>query len=83
LTEGKGLWSNVIHQKYIKPELVEEWIRNLVKKWQNASIVWKAMVIIFPLNVKSLAWKVGKGTRVRIGIDPWVGCKEGFNHLGA
>jgi hypothetical protein len=78
LLDGNGLWIKVIQHKYIKPESVEEWVRNPVKKWKNASIIWKAMVIVFPLIVKNLIWKVGKGSKVQIGLDPWVGSGESF-----
>ena len=29
----------------------------------------------FDLIGQSLVWRIGTGTEVRIGIDPWIGCK--------
>jgi len=43
------------------------------KSFQNASVIWKAVILSFPLIGKWLVWKVGAGNRVRLGNDPWVG----------
>jgi hypothetical protein len=49
LIQGSGLWAQVIKEKYIAPDTMEEWVRNPVKRIQNASIIWKAIVTAFPL----------------------------------
>jgi hypothetical protein len=48
------------------------------KKILNASIIWKAIVSAFPLIGNWLVWKIGKGDKVQIGLDPWIGCKESY-----
>ena len=37
----------------------------------TGSILWKALVLAFPVVGYWLVWKVGKGYKVRIGADPW------------
>lgn len=66
----RGLWCNIAIPKYIKPFTVEEWIRLPTKTYQNASIIWKVVVFAFPLIKDWLVWKVGDGTRMRLGEDP-------------
>ena len=52
-----------------------EWIRSPVKKKKNISIVWKAVLWDFDIIGNHLVWNIGNGNVVRIGIDPWLGCK--------
>jgi hypothetical protein len=52
---------------------MEVWIRNPVKNWHNASIIWKAIILAFPSIGYCLAWKARSGRGVRIGYDPWLG----------
>jgi hypothetical protein len=49
LVQGSGLLVQFIKEKYLALYSVEEWIRNPVKKLQNASIVWKAVILAFLL----------------------------------
>ena len=46
-----------------------------VKKKRCMSICWKVVLWSFDLIGNYLIWKVGNGANVRIGMDPWVGCK--------
>ena len=52
-----------------------DWIRSTVKKKKNISICWKAVLWAFVLIGNFMVWKIGSGNAVRIGLDPWVGCK--------
>lgn len=76
-----GFWSHVVKQKYIEPDSVEDWIRSPTKSHHNASILWKAVTIAFLLVGRWLVWKVGKGSKVRLGEDPWVGCEASYRLL--
>ena len=62
-------------QKYISPLSILDWIRVDVKKRKGISICWKAILWSFDLIGQSLVWRIGARTKVRIGIDPWLGCK--------
>jgi hypothetical protein len=49
LIQGCKLRAQVIRDKYIALNSVEVWVRNHVKRIQNASIVWKVVNTSFPL----------------------------------
>ena len=57
---------------------MEDWIKNLIKKWKNALIIWKEMVLSLPLIGKWLVWEIGNKRKLGMGADPWVGSAEGF-----
>jgi hypothetical protein len=79
LISDTNMWTHVIVQKYITPNSIEDWIRRPQKAPSTSSIIWKAMISSFSVVGDSLAWKVGKGNRLRIGIDPWPG--SGTSHI--
>jgi hypothetical protein len=70
-----SLWTQVVIQKYIRPASIQDWIRNPLKRFPLASIIWKALVSSFDVIGDSLAWRIGKGNQVWIGRDPWPGCR--------
>ena len=72
---GLGLWVKIAIQKYFYPMTILDWIRSNVKKKKNISICWKAALWAFDLIGNFLVWKIGSGNAIRIGLDPWVGCK--------
>eukprot|EP01018_Ginkgo_biloba_P034237 Gb_24170 [translate_table: standard] len=80
LISVNGLWSKVMIQKYIEQDSMEDWIRRPTKTHNNASIIWKVVVLAFPLVGTWLVWTVGRGNRVRLEEDPWAGC-GGFHRL--
>ena len=45
-----------------------------VKKKKNISICWKAVLWYFDIIGDFLVWKIGNGSAVCIGLDPWIGC---------
>lgn len=57
-------------ERYIAPETVDGWIRYPVKSLNNVSIIWKAVILAFPLVGNWLVWCVGRGTKVQVGLDP-------------
>ena len=75
IIHGTGLWVKIVVQKYIHPLNILEWIRSPVKKKKNISIYWKAVLWAFDIIGIFLVWKIGNGTVVHIGLDPWIGCK--------
>lgn len=64
----------MVTHKYIAPDLVEDWVRNLGKSHVGGSVIWKAVVTSFPVIETNLAWNIGDGRRLRVEEDPWVGC---------
>ena len=72
----ESIWMQVIIHKYLAPKMVEEWIRNPKKTHAGGSVIWKAVVKSFNLIGPNLAWNVGNGRCVWIGVDPWVGCTQ-------
>ena len=72
---GSGLRVQIAMQKYIYPLTILDWIRVPVKNKKNISICWKAVLWAFDTIGTNLVWKVGNGVDLRIGLDPWVGCK--------
>ena len=63
----------MVIQKHIAPLYVLEWDRMENKNKGGASIIWKAMVQAFDIVGSGLAWRVGSGRWVRLGMDLWVG----------
>jgi hypothetical protein len=47
-----------------------------IQNIHNASIIWKALVMSFPLLGNCLVLKVGNGDKFIIGVDTWVRCGE-------
>ena len=45
----------------------------------SISICWKAVIWSFDIIGNNLVWNIGTGVVVRLGLDPWVGCK--WRHL--
>jgi hypothetical protein len=78
LIKGKGLWCQETLQKYIFLESIDDWIRRPRKSMHNVSIIWKDLILAFPLANDGLVWKVRNGTQVHLGVDPWVG--SGMDH---
>ena len=56
-----------------------EWVMLENKSKGGYSIIWKAMVQAYDLIGTGLVWRVGSGSRVQLGLDPWVG--SGRSHL--
>ncbi|XP_057808441.1 uncharacterized protein LOC131022916 [Salvia miltiorrhiza] len=48
----------------------------LASKAHNPSFVWKSLLVGRDLLVEGIAWRMGDGSRIRIGLDAWL--PDGF-----
>ena len=69
----------MVWHKYIASFSVSDWIRVTARQGAEISVVWKAVLKSLDVIRHGLAWKVGNGRRVRIGIGPWIG--SDLNHI--
>jgi hypothetical protein len=76
LVEGIGLWHRIIKEKYIPSISLLEWIRSTNKSYQKWNYHLESPHKFFPIIGDWLIWKVGKGSNILIGKDPWIGCSN-------
>lgn len=62
----KILGSKKCMKKYIDSDSIDDWLTNI----QSVSIIWREVVLAFPLVGNWLVLKVGCGTKVKVGEDP-------------
>jgi hypothetical protein len=51
----------------------KDWIKNPIKTFANASIIWQVLIRSFPRIGNWLAYRVGDNKKVRLGLNPWMG----------
>jgi len=73
LLKQNNLWVDVIHHKYIWPLAITDWICRPNWNRHGISGIWRAILNAMPIIRDSLLWRIGNGTSVCIGIDPWPG----------
>lgn len=73
------LWTTVVIEKYIKPYNLIEWMR--LPSWNswNSSVMCKELLKYFEIFRNGLAWRVGDGKSIQVGMDPWLG--SGINDI--
>ena len=69
---NEGLWHRVNLSKYLKMHLVVSWLRGKHFSIHGVSIFWRGFLQTLPWLGIFLAWKVGNGENVQIGIDPMI-----------
>ena len=57
----------------MKGLIVAEWIRSKKFSSRNASLMWRGFLQALPWMGIYLAWQVGSGENILLGIDPIVG----------
>ena len=58
--------------KYIAPDSVLDWIKKFLKiNIHPTTIIWKSVYKSLSVIKNGLAWKVGNGSQLGIGVDPW------------
>ena len=78
---GKGLWHDIINTKYMKNLPLELWIRYKSFNHRGGSIFWRSTCRHFHWIQNGLAWLIGDGKSLRIGLDPYAGATEGSYRL--
>lgn len=71
-----SLWKQILAQKNISLNTINDWIKREPKHIQNVSNQWKALSLAFALVGVFLAWKVSNGTTVRIRKDAIIDCNQ-------
>jgi len=74
-----SLWTRVIKRKYLALGSILDWVRNPRKSHRGGSVIWKGLVMAFPLIETNLAWAVGNGENLQVGKDPWMA--SGLHHI--
>jgi len=68
-----NLWSRVLIDKYLKGLAVLEWIKSDAITPGNISPIWHGFLDIIHEIRKHLAWQIGTGSVVHVGIDNFIG----------
>ena len=55
------------------------WLRGKNFNFRGVSVIWKGLLITLPWLGRSLAWQVGNGKDVLIGIDPIIGASNSYS----
>jgi hypothetical protein len=76
---NKGLWGKVMKEKYLENKEVEVWLRQERKYFKGASNIWKGLVKAYDILGHWVVWKIGRGTKLIVGKDPWIGCSGNYN----
>ena len=79
ILHSKGLWYQVLHFKYMKGCKVVDWLRYKHFSSRNVSVMWRGFIQALPWMGIHLAWQVGSGENVLLGIDPIVGSHSSFD----
>ena len=64
------MWVDIVKHKYIYPLSLLEWIRKPSKTKRNISSFWREAINAFDAIGDCLQWKIGRGDKVGVGIDP-------------
>lgn len=74
----KGLWGEITRKKYLKGVEVVSWLQKKHTSFPSASIIWKNIFYVLPIVKNWVAWKVGSGLRVLLGLVPFIGVGSGY-----
>jgi len=67
LENEKGLWQQIIQQKYLSHDLT-----SIVKGKNDDSPIWKDLLKVRPVYLKGRKIKTGRGDRTLFWLDPWL-----------
>ena len=70
LIATNSLWTDVVWHKYIAPISIIDWFRNSIRQASGVSVNWKVILKSMEVIRQGLAWKVGNGIQLHVGLDP-------------
>ena len=73
---NNGLWHQVLISKYLKNISIVSWLRKKNFSNRHVSVFWKGFIHTLPWIGKFLAWHVGNGMDIQLGIDPIIGTQS-------
>ena len=76
---NEGLWHRVLTNKYMKHLTVVAWLRGKRFCTHGVSTIWRGFLQTLPWLGSHLAWQVGNGEDIMIGIDPIIGVASSLN----
>jgi len=79
---GKGLWNRVLKKKYLKGIDLTSWLCIEEYKLPVASIILKHFMNLLLVIKRWMAWSIGNGKQVIIGLDPFIGSNDSYRITG-
>lgn len=76
---SEGLWGRIIRMKYLKRLPVHYFLCDHTLHSGEASTIWRSLLKSLPVIQHSIAWDVGRGTLVTVGIDPIPGLSDSYS----
>ena len=70
---NNSIWHRVLTSKYLKGLSVVDWLRRKTFGTRRVFVIWKGFLQTLPWMGCQVAWQVGNGSDVLIGIDPVIG----------
>ena len=74
----EGLWHHVLIAKYLKNLTVVAWPKDKRFSTRWVSIIWRGFLQTLPWLGSHLAWQVGNGKDILIGVDPIIGAPSSY-----
>lgn len=78
---GEGPWSNTIKMKYMGGKEMAHWYRLGRIGSKHGSAIWLSFRKIEHYFLKNLIWSFQSGSKIIIGIDPFISGREKFIFL--
>ena len=70
ILHSDGLWSAVIHTKYLNGIPIIDWLKKKNFSTRRSSLFWRGFVQVLPWLGTCLTWKVGDGNNILLALIP-------------
>ena len=71
--QGNSLWHQVLTNKDMNNKSIVSWLRDKNFTVRGASVIWNGFLHTLSWLGKCLAWHVGNGQNIVVGVDPIIG----------